>query len=250
MDTERAQDPSSNDSSATATGKERGPAQTGPRDTILIDVDARKFAKCWGARSHDGTRYYLAGVGIFYDDQGAVLVGTDGTKMIIARDRTANVPDTEDTRNGVIVTCSGDMVKRAFARGPVAPRLHVELMPGTKSGSATLFSNARRYTEHDVVINATYPNWRNAIKSCTEARTKWGVDPSLFAALVAHESELAKGIIVGISDDSNPTVVRFPDSDVVGVVMPMRVNGDAALPDWLAASIQADEPQQDQQSSA
>ncbi len=250
MDTERAQDPSSNDSSATATGKKRGPDQTGPRDTILIDVDARKFAKCWKARSHDEARYYLAGVGIFYDDQGAVLVGTDGHKMIIARDTTAIIPDTEDTRNGVIVTCSGDMVKRAFARRPVAPRLHVELMPRTKSGSATLFSNVPCYTEHDVVVNATYPNWRNAIKSCTETLTKWAVDPSLFAALVSHESEPERGVIVGVSDEANPSVIRFPDSDVIGVVMPMRVNGDAALPDWLEASIQAEKPRQDQQSSA
>lgn len=224
-------------------------------------VTADLFRRAYAAVSTEETRFYLNGVNVepCPSGSGAVLVGTDGHRLIAIRDGDAVVGE----RAG-IVWLTPTMLKALAARpkrgGPAVYRVlavkgdkaAVVELPKTDGGPdyATALSLVDR-PDHtvvafqwcDAIVDAEFPDWRRAVGEPAENNAPVGaVNVEILAPLVhaLNDSTGTPGFRFWPSAAGGIFAIPYTGKiEGFGIVMTMR--GPAAppsVPDWLKPSAQ------------
>lgn len=231
-------------------------------------VRADLFRRALHCVSDEETRYYLSGVFVSPSEAGgAFLVATDGRIMVVLRDEDAHV------RGSGIVHLHKSMITALTTRNfppywPSMPRLgkalpHRQL--AVKGGVAAVvqmraatapedllpmtekpnnFVLAYQWT--DVVIKASYPDWRAVVPKWPEAPPTGGAPPILDGELVQkitkalHATPQATAAWFIQSIENGPLIVlpseALDGGNGFGILMPRRSHGGVTpKPDaWIA----------------
>lgn len=205
---------------------------------MTIQVDANLFRLVYGAVSTEETRYYLNGVHIEpHPEKGAILVSTDGHRMIVAHDEKAVCDEIAIVKlpRFVLAQCRAPKMfetKRLLEVDGTFPgsATIVDIMPGIKAKDEPKRSPV--VTSHRVIIDGKFPDWRRVVPK--DFITGTSVQPTAFNPKYLREwgalgLELAKisggngTLQIGLSDSSSPTVIRYGGAPhVFAVQMPMR----------------------------
>ena len=219
---------------------------------MTIRVNADLFNLAYGAVSKEETRYYLNGVFVEpHPERGALLVSTDGHRMICIHDETGDCTESAIVRlpRYALALC---VPKRGKGLGLDRRVLEVDV----KANSATILDERVKkdgsiersdplITAHRVIIEGTYPDWRKVTpKEPLEPAGLSGFNPKFMASLGAFGAALkpshsATGMYflksAGVSEGS-PIVVRFGGvHHVFAVLMPMRTDTTTTLPSFLTS---------------
>lgn len=219
--------------------------------TFTISADLFRIAyKCV---STEETRYYLNGVYVqrAIDGAGALLVSTDGHRLLCVRDESAtgDIPE-----GGVIVSAVPAQVRsfKTSKQGRVdmtpltltlsdskhAPAMDCELSEGDRPlGSIYLHK-----------IDGTFPDWRRVVPVINDEPQQTGNFNAAYVSDFADVGvELSKCIGGGRVTSMTmlcqradaPALVRWDAAPAFGVLMPLRVNADEiAMPAWMSAKKQ------------
>lgn len=187
--------------------------------------------------STEETRYYLNGIAVQpCPEGGALCIATDGHRMGIRRD-----VDGWCGRD-VIVKVPRELKAPAKSLFNTAPWLvlmasgakgHLSLVPPENKSIDDVFEAAISNVEDailrfgDVVIDGTFPDWRRVVE---HAKPQKGVGFN-----GAYLGSFGRHVVVSQSDDlAEPRLIRDQsDKNFVGMLMPMRVDGDKSKPSWL-----------------
>lgn len=219
--------------------------------TFTISADLFRIAyKCV---STEETRYYLGGVYVqrAIDGVGALLVSTDGHRLLCVRDESAtgDIPE-----GGVIVSAVPAQVRsfKTSKQGRVdmtpltltlsdskhAPAMDCELSEGDRPlGSIYLHK-----------IDGTFPDWRRVVPVINDEPQQTGnfnaAYVSDFADVGVELSKWAGGARVTpmtmlCQRGDAPALVRWGVAPAFGVLMPIRGDADqVAMPAWMSAKKQ------------
>lgn len=192
---------------------------------IQIKVSAALFRAVAQCQSKEKTRYYRNGVYVQpHPEKGAVLIATDGHRMLVAHD------------------AEGVCDKPAIIQ-----LLPVAFEPLKKSPDASLAMTSDGIvtigffrSEKSTVVDGTFPDWPRVLKSILEGAK---ATPPVFGAasfngeyfgsfgkiaklLAPHGSPIVRPVVFNGSD---PALILFPNAqNAFGVLMPMR-SGETLL---------------------
>jgi hypothetical protein len=217
----------------------------------MIKVRTNLFRAAALCCSRDATRYYINGVHIEpHHDKGAVLVGTDGRRMLVAYD------DEATCEKAVVV--SGTLLK-------LAQRLWIDpnkLVPEddeewgeaderTTPPEHILIDSDGRLTIGEIkstasaLIDGTFPDWRKVVpEAAAEPSPLSGVDGRLLAEFASiadllHPGTRCIALRPSKEGDGAPVFVMFPATpNAFGVLMPMKGKAaQAGLPPFMKPPI-------------
>jgi hypothetical protein len=217
--------------------------------------------------SDESARYYLNGVHVeAHPDGGAILVATDGRKMVCLHDADAMV-----VNGPAIISLSAPMRRPKSKRKAEADcddwyvckngraaivRLNRK-RPGEWPWDPVTFPGREviAYQWDGTLIDGTYPDWRNVLRglSPNEALPIACFNPALLgplaASLIGSDKIAAKGVrLVATGGDNHPVLVFHRTAPGFGVIMPIRDEPvKCVLPAWLktAPDIDAELAQRD-----
>jgi DNA polymerase III sliding clamp (beta) subunit (PCNA family) len=201
-----------------------------------ITVDARLFIACAKVQSSEEARYYLNGVYVQpHPEKGALLIATDGHRMMVAHDEDG------ECSTPAIVRLPKDALAFKFKEPHVEPKLSVD-----SDGIATL---ATFRSENSVIIDGTYPDWSAVVRPMLENAKKrfYGKEMlgaasfngkylSDFGSIAAFlKNEKTAPIRVVSHNEHDPAIILFPGRvNVFGVLMPMRTSVPGnAIPSFM-----------------
>lgn len=210
---------------------------------MTIQVDANLFRLVYGAVSTVETRYHLNGVHIeAHPVKGAILVSTDGHRMIVAH-------DPEGVCDEAVIMQLPKFALALCKSPPLVSRRRIDI-DSSLPGSATIqnVSDGKHegddpkienvLTVHRVLIDGKFPDWRRVVPSGdrkTDTIAPTAFNPSYLKALGALGADIAKtvggsgSLQVGLSDGGSPIVIRYAGApNIFAIQMPMRfdtVNG-------------------------
>lgn len=216
-------------------------------------VNADLFRIVHSAVSTEETRYYLNGVHICANDGGgALMVATDGHRMLVAHDPKGVCAEAciVHLPRFALAQCRTPKmfeIKRTIeidhAGHGVATIL--ESKPALKKDDAP--SKEAIMAVHRVLIDGTFPEWRRVVPSqsvATGSMQPTTFNGSYMKAMGEVAAELSKltglhpWLRVHMADPDAPCVVRFGSSrDVFGVIMPVRDSIDGFLPEFMTAPL-------------
>lgn len=197
----------------------------------MIDVNALLFKAVAEVQSKEETRYYLCGVYITkHPKGGALLVATDGHRMMVAHDQ-----DGKCSESAIVKIDPKALAGVKAKLGKEPPRLTV-----AKDGAATLDT----YRGADCILkDATFPDWaRIPISIVANVKAKKSGAASFNGQYMAVFGKIA-GILshnkhapirpVAFSNE-DPALILFPEmQNVFGVLMPMRTGDANAMPAFM-----------------
>lgn len=213
-------------------------------------IDANLFRLCWTAVSTEETPYYLNGVHIEpHPEAGAILVSTDGHRLIVAHD-----PDG---------TCDCEMIVSLprFALAQCKPprmftaRRLLEI-DADLPGSATIVDETepsrpedgikreQLLTVHRVIVDGTYPDWRKVVPEMPagkELNAPIGFNGKYLHDFAMLGMDMTKTIGTGgkaftiyQKSPSDPVLCRWSGIDnIFAVLMPMRIDATPELPKFM-----------------
>jgi DNA polymerase III beta subunit, central domain len=195
---------------------------------LAIDAEYARLIQPFLSR--DATRYYLGGFYVQPHADGALIVATDGHTIAVFHDASGIVK-----KPGIIKLSATTLAACKMARkGPSPRRL---IVSGNRAEVYQYWiSEANRgrlvAAEDDVVIDATFPDWRRVVPKMPE---KFG-PATLNYRYVARFQKITNGVgypqvTMYATDDSSPVVVLTDREDFIGVVMPIRA--EPKYPVWL-----------------
>lgn len=207
----------------------------------MLRFSADLFRIAYLSASSEETRYYLKGVFIrptFTGEPGALMVATDGHTLVCLYDPTATgVPD-----DGVILTLDKVKPGKLFTTGRQEKPRQVRFA----DGMATVYTTDNVEGEADSlqggvpmrVIDGSFPDFSRVVPSLTapegeDGKPVYCVSNPFNAALVSRMADIGGelGKLRGERDgvcvieergNGNPALVRYPMSNALGVIMPMR----------------------------
>lgn len=202
---------------------------------MAIKVSAALFRACSEFVSKEDTRYYLSGVCVQpHAEGGAVLVATDGPRMLVAHDVDASCDKSR------IVHLPKDAA--ATLAKVIKTNESAEL---TVDDDGIVSCSSYRSTD-GCFIDGTFPDWPRALRPALDcAKARFYGKPVFAAAsmngnyvgsfgkaanMLSPSSGGDAPIRLVTFTESDPALVLFPNhSNVFGVLMPMRapVIGDA-----------------------
>jgi len=192
---------------------------------FTINSQLLKAAAC--AVDPKGSRFHLRGVLLEYRPEYAVLVGTDGTKMIVAR----GPWDGEAPEPFEPVIIPLDLI-RGIKAPKKFPEVMVSLVKETKIVEISTISD--KYIGYE--IEGFFPDWRQILPREPANGKAAQYDPKLLVCfqeamkILECDSPIPKLAHNG----ENPTLVDMGHPDAFGIVMPYRVHKTAMAtpPDW------------------
>jgi DNA polymerase-3 subunit beta len=202
----------------------------------MITVDAKLFVACAQVQSTEDVRYYLNGVYVQpHPIKGALLIATDGHRMMVAHDEEGEVS------KAAIIKLPKEAMAFKFKAPTVEPKLRIDA-----DGIATL---ATYRSEQSTVIDGTFPDWPYVMrpilanakkrfygKEVLGAASFNGKYLGSFGAIAAFlKGDKSAPVKVVSHNESDPALVLFPSDDrVFGVLMPMRASTPGnALPIFM-----------------
>lgn len=193
----------------------------------MIDIDGKLFAVVSRFASTDTeTRSYICGVRIEpYPGGGALLIATDGCRLMVARDISGACSKPATLRFSKAQVRS---IKPAFGDWP---RITVD-----KDGAAKIGADLSPVS---VLVKGAYPAWRE----CVPVRL-WRNVPSNFNAQYLIEfAKAAQSLgvapsslrIIGGDNEGDGALILFSQFEhAFGILMPMKVTmPKGALPRWM-----------------
>ncbi len=215
----------------------------------MITVNANLFRIVYTAVSTEETRYYLNGVHIeAHPVKGAILVATDGHRMIVAHD-----PDGGCSQD-VIVQLPRFALAQCKPQAMFTTKRLLTIDPAEK-GSATIKDVSPGInkaappkvedvvTVHRVIIDGKFLDWRRVVPkepTMPDASRPTAFNPRYMKAWVDVGLELKRAGLgseemqIGVSNGGDPTIIRWSaTSGMFGVQMPMRGSISGFLPDFI-----------------
>lgn len=187
--------------------------------------------------SKEDTRYYLNGVHVSScQDDGALCVATDGHHLGVQRD-----PDGACWQE--VICKIPDQLKAPRARDFLASPWLVCMALGSK-GHLSLVEPAPKRDEDTadnavarvdeallrfgrVLIDGTYPDWRRVIPAATDGKGARSFNAQYLKSFGDY-------VRLDGADEMAPHLVLTQDKDFVGVLMPMRWDGQHTAPAWVS----------------
>jgi DNA polymerase-3 subunit beta len=200
--------------------------------TKKTTVDANLFRLVWTTVSKEEVRYYLNGVSIEpHPEKGALLVATDGQRMLIAHDENGHCEER------IIVALPAYALQQCKHKSVEQSSRVIEIdhEEATATISKTDYDGkvVQVLTTYGVLIDGTFVNWRKVIPDMSEASGKnMGVmfNTEYLKEFGALGREISKtlsggehGLLVQAKSTSDPAIIRWSGArHVFGVIMPMR----------------------------
>jgi DNA polymerase III sliding clamp (beta) subunit (PCNA family) len=194
--------------------------------------------------SNEETRYYLRGVQIepHPNKPGALLVATDGHRMLIAHD-----PEAVVTESGIIPVSKAMIAELAQSRKKYKSIKQDDfgfILDGKTARIAILGQspcNAAILPAER--IDGSFPDWRRVVKTKHEGENKLGLISfnAEYALSFAKAEAIASSgfkpkdcqIQIWSSNNSDPMIIRFSDPRLHGILMPVRGPSEYSAPDFL-----------------
>lgn len=185
------------------------------------------FAAVAMAQSTEETRYYLNGVYVCpHPTKGAMLVATDGHRMMVAHDELGSV------QKPAICGMPKGAIALKFNQPTVQPSVEVDT-----DGIATV---ATYRSERSVYIDGTYPDWAAVIRPVLELGKKRFYGKEIYApasfngdylaafgkiAKVLRDCKDSVAVRVITFNEHDPALILFPYvTNAFGILMPMRAS--------------------------
>ncbi len=188
-------------------------------------LSADLFRRAQSCVSTEETRYYLNGVAVeACAGGGAVLVSTDGHRMICLRDAEAEV-------SGPDVIVAIDKATLAVLKHRLAAFV---VITGDRLQIEDKDGGVLHIQAQGCLIDGTFPDWRRAVPNLTTDRVIGTFNAALLAPLAAALCD-GKMPAAGCyaADVANPILVIGTLSDAFGVLMPIRDGRDPFRPSWV-----------------
>lgn len=212
--------------------KEAAPATKPERKAIQINTKYLRALRHIAA-SND-IRYFLNAVLFTADKDGKTYVATDGHKIAVFREGWPNGEEPQDLT--IIIPreiCVGaKLPKKQFFRGGVLkPVGEQQWMLETGNGPAQVFTP----------VDAKYPEWRKVIPDkCTgeAGNYQWNYLAEFNACLrealgSSRQAELLQ------NGETDPAIIACGTESFLGVVMPIRIGYQPAIPKWAQEYVAA-----------
>ena len=194
--------------------------------------------------SKDQARYYLGGVYVTIDNDGATYVATDGNVLAAYRDNMPAEGGNMVLGSWIIPASVLPMLPKKPKRGyDWEPRVSLCLADGDNRLELYCPSN----TVNIVPIDGTYPDWKRVLPSVKlpsikeDDKTIPFVDPRKAVKVLdfAEALELTNTLQPNYFGPESPVVYTFPDAPAFCIVMPMRRHavGDWDIPAWAQLSL-------------
>lgn len=206
-------------------------------DKPQIQVAASLFRAASEFQSKEEVRYYINGVYVQpHPDGGAVMVGTDGHRMLVAHDKEG------------VCTKPAIVQLEAAAYQPLGKDPELKLCVGA-DGIATC---GHYRSVKNTFIDGTFPDWARVVKPVVELAKKRfhgkpQFEPASFnAKYISGIRKVTKalgeeGVAVRIVTfaSAEPALLLIPSrSDVFGVLMPMLAECDPAVPAFMRSILE------------
>ncbi|WP_431299416.1 hypothetical protein [Tabrizicola sp. BL-A-41-H6] len=203
--------------------------------------------------STDETRYYLAGVSVQkHPEKGAMLVATDGHRMIVVHDQYAIVPE-----RPMIVSLNWKAKELKVTPKDIGNRVLIVEVPEKRTSTPMMaqimsvaLDHADQYESDGLVkgaliveeIDGTFPDWTRVVpwktfdlQACT---ANVAFDPRYIATFSTAFSFLSfasdNTLVLRSGATGDPFIVTDPSvMNAFGILMPKRGGGMSA-PLWLA----------------
>lgn len=220
---------------------------------MTIRVNAELFRIAYAAVSKESTRYYLNGVHIEkHPEAGAVLVTTDGHRMVVVHDPEAEVTETAIVK--LPAYALAECARKASKTMGVSIKRFLEVDVGARSATVSEQRSQKGgstrtellVTSHQSVIEGTFPDWRKVVPTGEMvAMGLSGFNPKIMASLAQFGASV-KPAIGGngamyfmrpkdkADDTSGPIIVRFDGvQSIFALIMPMRFDAEPQLPSFF-----------------
>lgn len=218
---------------------------------MTIRVSADLFSLAYFAVSKEETRYYLNGVHIEpHPVKGALLVSTDGHRMVCIHDANAECDEVAIVQLPTFVRALCKTSKKG--KGLEVDRAVLEVSKADNRATVVIESvNAKGdvtrtapvVTAHKVIIEGNFPDWRRVTPkgpfsagSPAAFNSKLVGEIGQFGARLRHDSSNPPPMYFLRSGDSDaaPVVVRWASQHhIFAILMPMRGDVEAKLPSFL-----------------
>lgn len=202
-------------------------------DTPTAVIDLATLAAVSDFCSKEETRYYLRGVLIEIDADGATYVATDGHRLAARR---VSLP-----KDAAANTLVGQWIIpleecKAFRLGRSRiTEAALTLADGWLDVS--FLGNARRFRP----VDGTFPDWRRIVPTKAEGALKLGVNATYLASVYKLAQALNIGPVVPHWNNGDACAFTFgDDASAFCLIMPIRLQIDRpwAPPAWLRNSVQ------------
>ncbi|MBX5131630.1 hypothetical protein HJB80_02845 [Rhizobium lentis] len=208
-------------------------------------VDANLFRLIWTTVSKEETRYYLNGVFIEpHPEKGALLVATDGHRMLVAHDENGQCEEK-------IIVKLPKYALQECKHKPVHGSARILEIDHEGTGNAKISQiNSGEFSDiltvYDVLIDGTFPNWRRAVPDMSDeapGTVGVGFNAKYLKEFGALGQEITKTIdgaspafIIQKQSGGSPTIIRWSGvRHIFGVFMPMRFDSkDLGIPTFIA----------------
>lgn len=232
-------------------------------------VSADLFKRAMAAISKEETRYYLNGVFVqACDHGGALLVATDGRRMLVLRDPNGYVANGSgivtlrpETARALTVksyklpswdgplTGKSQLVRLLAVRGQRAAVVDLRKDPEADIDTPAILAMADNpgpfvgaYQWRETLIDGTYPDWRRVVSEPDFSGKKIG---SFNAAMLAP-------LVAALADDDGGGCTMVPTKDGgeldahyvfpanksrvsgFGILMPLRRSETPKMPEWMS----------------
>jgi DNA polymerase III sliding clamp (beta) subunit (PCNA family) len=169
--------------------------------------------------------------GVLFEASGAV-VATDGHTL-------AAVPNAVEGLDADIIVKFSEPRKLTPQK---VERVALTFTDDARNVAVTMFDAYDRTigASFGEVIEGPYPSWRHIFSTLGERRPVevMGIDPeklARFTEYVVGKKHRAPAVTLDFRGPDRAAVVRWDDSEAVGVIMPCRINGlPTGAPAWLA----------------
>jgi len=204
----------------------------------MISVNANLFRAACECRSTEETRYYLNGVFVRpHPVKGALLVATDGHRLIVIHDETGKCDEAKIVGLDAKHVDAATIKAMRKATTGEEPRLTID-----KDGIAT-FGTFRSLAS--CFIDGTYPDWPRVVAPML-ARVKEGkfapgtVNQKYLSAfgkiavMLSPTNDQSAAFRVVSHTEDDPLLIRFGSCDsAFGLLMPMRSSISNELPQFM-----------------
>jgi hypothetical protein len=212
-----------------------------------IAIKARYFAIAASSAASGDVRYYLDGVNVepATDGKGALLVGTDGHRMIVMHDEEGICKQNLILRKtkDMIASCLKSAKLSEFPDAILVLTDDGQLMVGPggiHEGSVSI--DPIFQFPGNPVINGKYSDWRRVVPSADDIIP--GMPGAYNGAYIAEFCKIARvvdGEYGGVTffhhkdDGAHKTLLvrSTGNKDFLGILMPMRIDSIEGIPDWL-----------------
>lgn len=228
------------------------PTTDKPDFRCVVDFDL--YQRALTIASRDETRYYISGVHIEpHKDGGALLVATNGHSLICLYDRHAHI----EGGTG-IVKIETAAQKLARKEGKYSGGVQCLLVANKRAVITSLVQSDREqadfqppydltlnpnyevdaYQWRNPLIDGNYPDWRRVLPKCdglipTHSTFDNNILNSVVKALRPKgEGAYFRAFTAG-ENEAGPTLVRTPDVNGFGVIMPVRCGIEPEFPTWF-----------------